>query len=171
MKNEFINYTISWYKGELFEARILLLVGLICLVITFSLWKLGITPNAKILIIPALALSLIFIAIGISGNQSNLKGIGEFSATFNSNPQKSILKEKQRMERVVKMYTPIRFILSGIMLLAIVMFLVSTSPSIWKGIAIVLIAGALTILIGDYFSEERSNAYLKYIGSYVWDGK
>ena len=62
---EFINYTLNWTKGEIFEATIIAVFGILTLILGIAFWKLGETLNAKALLIPLIVVGLIFTGSGI----------------------------------------------------------------------------------------------------------
>ena len=48
---EFINHTIDWCKGEIFEGRMILLLGIFVLAVSLVYWKFGSTPQAMALLL------------------------------------------------------------------------------------------------------------------------
>lgn len=61
-----IENTLNWYKGEMFEGKLILVFGLVTVVlaILFRFW--GSTPYAKALLVPVMVAGLLFSVIGAS---------------------------------------------------------------------------------------------------------
>jgi len=75
---DFIEHTIDWCKGEIFEARIILLCGIAVIALAFLFYKMGTTPNAKAMLYPLLVVGILFVGIGIAMSVSNANRITEF---------------------------------------------------------------------------------------------
>ena len=61
---EFINHSLEWCRGEIFEGKMLLLYALSITLVSLAFWKYGSTPYSKSMVTP-----LVFVAmlIGIIG--------------------------------------------------------------------------------------------------------
>ena len=75
---DFIQHTINWCSGEIFEGKLLALWGLAILIVTFFFWKTGTTPFAKAIVIPLLVVGLLTVASGASLVVNNNKRIVAF---------------------------------------------------------------------------------------------
>lgn len=155
---DIMKHTINWCKGEIFEGRMILLFGILCLLITFSFWKFGTMPSAKAFIVPLSIVSLLLIGTGISMNFSNQKRITEYKAAYTANPQQHVKTEIQRTESFIKWYPAIRYIGTAILIIGLLIFLFTDSP-LWKSISFCLMALAIAVFVIDYFSEERAVFY------------
>ncbi len=75
---EFIEHAIAWCKGEIFEARLIILLGIIVVISAILFYKAGTTPSAKAMLYPLLVVGIMFSAIGGGMIYSNTKQIVEF---------------------------------------------------------------------------------------------
>lgn len=155
---DIIKHTINWCKGEIFEGRMILLFGILCLLITFSFWKFGAMPSGKAFIIPLLIVSLLLIGIGISMNFSNQKRMIEYKAAYTADPQQFVKNEIQRTDSFIRWYPAIRYIGATILIIGLLIFMFTVSP-LWKSISLCLMVVAIAVFVIDYFSEERAVFY------------
>ncbi len=159
---EFIQHSISWCKGEIFEARIILLSGLILVTIALLFYFAGTTSNAKAMLFPLLAVGILFTASGTTMLYTNPKRITEFSQQYQENATAFIQSEKERADEFISWYPMIRYVASGLGILGIVLFVFWAAP-IGRAIGIALIIMMLATYVIDHFSEERANAYYEEI--------
>ena len=62
----FFKHTENWFKGETFEAGMLLLFGILLVLLALYFWKFGHSPTARVLVVPFLVVGLFWgIAAGI----------------------------------------------------------------------------------------------------------
>ncbi|MEJ7684337.1 MAG: hypothetical protein WKG06_42110 [Segetibacter sp.] len=141
------------------------LFGVLCLSITFSLWKYGTTPSAKALIIPLLVVSIVSIGIGLS-RFSIQKDIVSYEKAYNENPVKFVVAEKERTESFIRLYPYTRYACAGVISIALIVFLSTLSP-FWKSISLCIILSAFALLVIDYFSEERAAIYHREIVTHM----
>jgi hypothetical protein len=96
MKNKMdtIQNTISWYNGEIFEARFIVSFGVATIITGILFYFLGNVPTAKALLIPLVAVGGIFVAIGTSMNFSNQKKVAEVERIYAKNKAAFIETEK-----------------------------------------------------------------------------
>ena len=64
---EFIDYTLNWIKGEIFEGWMIALWGTLLLVLAAYFWKFGQAATIRDLIIPFLVVGLIWSITGVTG--------------------------------------------------------------------------------------------------------
>ena len=159
---EFIEHTIAWCKGEIFEAKLILLFGIIVLVSAFLFVKLGTTPSAKAMLYPLLVVGIMFSAIGGGMLYSNPKRIVEFKQAYENNPKAFVESEKERADEFISWYPKTRWIMTGIGILGVLLFLFWAVP-IGRAIGISLIIIMLATFVVDHFSEERAEIYYQKI--------
>ena len=159
---DFYQNTQDWLKGELFEATILLISGIILLIISLILWKFGSTPNAKALIIPIMVVGLLFI-LGVGGFMvSNQKRISNFEKSYQENPKEFIESEKQRVEEFQILYKySVGFAAISFLLTIIAFGFVENR--IFQSICIALMIISVSLIIIDHFSKERAKIYYQHI--------
>jgi hypothetical protein len=159
---DFLQQTINWVKGEIFEAIIIGSFGLLTIICSLLLWKFGETPNSKAVIIPLAIVGIFFLAIAIWGIASNNKRLPQYTEAFNKDKTEFVKSEKKRVEDFQYLYKMTIIIASVGFAIAICFFLF-TNNHILKAIGLALIILGLTGLIIDYFSKERADTYYKAI--------
>jgi len=60
---ELIEHSIAWCKGEIFEARLILLFGILTIITAIIFYKVGTTPSAKAMLYPLLVVGIMFSVI------------------------------------------------------------------------------------------------------------
>lgn len=159
---DFINHTVNWCEGEIFEARIFILFGILVLLVSFLFWKYGHTPATKGFIIPLLVFTVLCLAGGISMNFSNQNRIVKFQKEYSENAEQFKEKEIQRVKTFTKMYLPLKIVMTVLIIAGLLFVLFSTS-FYWKSLALVLVFMGITVIVYDHFSEERAVVYYHQI--------
>lgn len=159
---ELIKYTNEWLKGEIFEGKIILLFGIFLSILVFCFWKFGFSVNAKAIIIPLLFTAILHIATGGAMIFSNTKRITEFSTKHQENPQEFKEDEIKRVDSFVKLYPLTRYVSIAVIVLGFCLFNFLHSP-LWKSIGLCIMVIGFSIIVIDYFSEERALIYQKII--------
>ena len=159
---EFIEHTINWAKGEIQEAIIMGIVGLLIIVSALLFWKFGNTPNAKALVLPLLVVGLLPFVNSFSGVNSNNKRIVEYTQQYMANPPAFIKAEKERVEsfdEIFKYTYPMAIILT---IGGAILFFLFGSPT-WKAISLAMMSLGLMTYFIDHFAAERAEIYLQQI--------
>jgi hypothetical protein len=159
---EFINHSIHWAKGEIAEAIIMGITGLIIVIAAILFWKFGNTPNAKALVVPLLIVGLIPTIMSFSGVYSNKKRIQEFTVQYKAHPEAFIQSEKERVEsfdQIFKFTYPMAIIL---VIGGAILFFLLGSPT-WKAISLALMLMGLMTYFIDHFAAERAHIYYQQI--------
>ncbi|MCT4588917.1 MAG: hypothetical protein N4A71_13930 [Carboxylicivirga sp.] len=164
---EFIEHTINWAKGEIQEAIIMGIAGLMIIISALLFWKFGNTPYAKAMVLPLLVVGLLPFINSFSGVKSNKTRIVEYTKQYEANPQAFVLSEKERVEsfdEIFKYTYPMAIILTigG----AILFFIVGKSPA-WKAISLAMITLGLMTYVIDHFAAERADIYLEKINESI----
>lgn len=159
---DFINYSLHWVKGEIFEGSIILVSGLITLICCFIVWYFGTTANAKTLITPLIIVGLLFIATGISMIYSNNKRLPEMQQMYQQNPTEFVQDEKKRVEEFQILY-PISLAISTVCFVLTLVFFWFTKNQTLYSAGIGLSIFGIALLIIDYFSKERAAIYYEQI--------
>jgi len=155
---QFFDYTIAWCKGEISEARIILIFGILAIVCAILFWKTGGTPHSKAMLYPLLIVGILFSSIGIGMLVKNNARMESFARSYYDDHAAFVKSEKERTEGFISWY-PITFKIAAaltIIGLALVLF---WSTSIGRAIGLTLILLALSIFFIDHFSEERAYIY------------
>jgi hypothetical protein len=159
---EFIEYTLNWCRGEIFEGKLVFLFGAVVLVIAFLYWKFGSTPFTKAMIIPLLVVALFGLIAGGSLVVKNQKRIVDYQQAWEENPQAFVESEKTRTDNFIKWYPVTMYTLSGLTVIGLCCY------AFWAGawgraIGLGLILLSLSGLFLDHFSEERAETYHQHI--------
>ena len=101
---EFLQNTNNWVKGEILEASIIAVFGIIVLLSGVALGKFGTTPNARALLLPLLVVGILLLSFGISLYFSNQKRLSEYKEQFEENTIEFVQQEKKRVEDFQYMY-------------------------------------------------------------------
>jgi hypothetical protein len=155
---DFIQHTINWCKGEIFEGSMVALYGAVIVIVSILFRKIGTTPFAKAMFIPLLVVGLLCIIVGGSMVVNNNKRIVEYRKAFEMNPQEFIKSEKERTDNFIKWYPYTMYITAVVIIIAIVCYL------FWGGawgraLGLSLLLLGLSVLFVDNFSEERAGIY------------
>ncbi len=159
---DFIQHTINWCSGEIFEGKLLALWGLAILIVTFFFWKTGTTPFAKAIVIPLLVVGLLTVASGASLVINNNKRIVTFQKEYQADKTAFIKSEKKRTDYFIKWYPWTMIIMGVIMLGGVVLMNVKGTP-LPRAIALAMMLFSFSILFLDHFSEERADVYHREI--------
>lgn len=159
---DFINHTIAWCKGEIFEGRMFFLFGMLVLIVALSYWKWGKTPNAKAMVIPLLVVALFSSAVALSLNFNNQSRIVKYQQAYAENAEGFIQSEKERTDAFIKWYPYTLFTMAGLIIFGLLIFLFLKTPT-WKAIGIGLVLLGFSVIFLDHFSEERAETYHKAI--------
>ncbi|MFT4167507.1 MAG: hypothetical protein QM653_00115 [Dysgonomonas sp.] len=159
---ELIQHTMHWIKGELFEAKLIVVFAILTIVVGFLFWKIGTTPNAKALFIPLLVVGAIYASIGGGMLYSNPKRMVELPQSYQQNKVEFVKSEKQRVDDFQYGYKVSKIVATVFFLATLLIFWITKNPT-WMGIGIALTYFALAGLVVDYFSQERADIYYKAI--------
>lgn len=159
---EFVDHAIGWCKGEIFEARLILLFGMLMITSAILFYKVGVTPGAKAMLFPLIVVGIMFSVISAGMLYSNPKRIIEFKRVYSENPQAFVKSEKERTENFISWYPKTRYIMTALGIIGIMIFLFWADP-IGRAIGISLIIIMLATFVVDHFSEERAEKYHKHI--------
>lgn len=163
---KFIEHTISWTKGEIFEASVMTIVGILLLISSIIAYKLGKQNTTSHFFIPLLFVALIFIGAGINGVVSNKKRNETYTEAFKDNSKKIALQEKQRVENFQALYTYTKTGAAIIFILTILVFFFSKNSIIHGATLNLCILGVAGLII-DYFSKARADIYYQAILAYL----
>ena len=159
---EFIQHTINWCKGEIFEGKMSLLFGMVVLIISLVYWKFGTTPYAKAMFVPLLMMAIFTVGTGVYLISANQKRIPTYIKTFNTDPKKFVESERARTEAFIKWYPRTQYIFLGVLLVGALSMILSHGAMV-RAIGISLMLLSFYVFVLDHFSEERANVYHQHI--------
>ncbi len=159
---EFILHTTKWVKGEIFEATIFGSFGLLTIICSILFWKLGVSPNAKAVIIPLAFVGIFFLVTAISGIASNTKRLHQYNETYRKDKIEFVKSEKIRVEDFQYLYK-MTLVIALVCFTFTTWFFLFTNNHVLKAVGIALTIFGLTGLVIDYFSKERADIYYNAI--------
>jgi hypothetical protein len=154
--------TLHWYKGEVFEAKFILLFGVVTIALSLIFRYLGTTPYAKALFIPMLVTGLLFAISAGWGIYSNDKKAAVIEQRSQSDTKEFIASEKKRVEDFQWLYT-FSLITSAICFVLALVFLGFTKNIYLHATAIALVWFGIAFMVIDYFSKERATIYYEQL--------
>lgn len=159
---DFIEHTINWCKGEIFEGKVILVFAIIILGCSFLLKKIGTTPNASALILPMLLVGALMLGTAAYLILSNKNRIEVYQQRYAENPEAFVESEKQRTAAFIKGY-PLTMRIAGIVVVAGVLCYLFWGGTWGRTIGLTAILLGTAILVIDHFSEERALNYEQHI--------
>lgn len=158
----FIEHTVNWCTGEIFEGKMIALFGIAVIAISIAFWKIGTTPFAKAIVVPLLVVGLLSATAGSFMVVNNNKRIVSYKAAYQENPPAFVQSEKERTDFFIKWYPYTMYIMSAIIIVGISSYLFLGGA--WgRAIGLALILLSLSLLFIDHFSEERAETYHQHI--------
>lgn len=155
---QFIQHSIEWAKGEIFESSITGGAGLLLIALALVFWKFGQTPGAKAMLIPLGLTGMLLAFSGVSGYNSNQKRIEEYKAVDPTELVDFVKSEKERVEGFESLYTFTMVFAALCFAAACTIFWLTSNPH-WRAAAIALVVLGSAGLIIDSFSKERADVY------------
>ncbi len=160
----FIEHTVNWCTGEIFEGKMVALFGITVIAISIAFWKTGTTPFAKAIIVPLLIVGLLSAITGSYMVVNNNNRIVSYKAEYHANPTAFVQSEKKRTDDFIKWYPYTQYIMSAIVILGLGSYIFLGGA--WsRAIGLALILLAFSLLFLDHFSEERAKTYHQHIMS------
>lgn len=158
---EFLEFAISWCKGEIFEARIILVFGLVLFLCAYLFYKFGFTLYAKEMVLPLFLLGFFYVSVGFGMNYSNQKRIESFTIEYKSSKYEFIKKEKERVEEFKTWYPKVKVAMTIIIAFSILVYFLGGVKV--GSFTLVFILMGLSGFVIDHFSEERADIYYEHI--------
>ena len=158
----FIQHTIEWYKGEVFEALLSFGFGIFIIILGIIFGRFGSTEGAQAMVIPLVVIGIIIGGSGAYNAYSNQKKIEELRNNSPSYTTEFIQSEKERVERFQYLYTFTKFLATGLFASALLIFFFVSNKN-GLAIAITMIIMGLSGLVIDFFSKERADIYYEII--------
>ncbi len=158
----FIDYTVNWCRGEIFEGWAIVTAGFVLLAATLGFRKLGTTELAKAIVIPILVVTLLTLALGGYLVVQNKIRIPAFQEEYRQDPAAFQEKELKRVDGFVSFYKYTFSAAAVIMIAAVGLFFLGRTPLL-KSIALAMMVFSFLLFIVDHFSRERALEYRENI--------
>ena len=155
---EFIEHSVAWCRGEIFEGRMLALFGAVVVGVAVVFWRYGSTPAARAVVVPLLVVAALALAVGISMNFSNQARIPTYQTAYAADAFAFVQSERDRTEAFIKWYPITMVSFSVITIIGLAVFLWKPTP-LGRAIGLATVLLGLAVLFLDHFSEERADGY------------
>ena len=158
---ELLKHTTDWVNGEIFQGKIMLIIGILLLIGGIAILK----SNHEILRGMLIPLGLIItLLLGYGGFQTLARPshLVNFSAVYQENPEKAKQQEYDKAVKDDKTYKNLKVVWAVLIVLSVVVYFI-VSKDYFKGLAIGLIGLFLTTLIVDSILQYRLGIYFKKI--------
>ena len=155
---KFIDHTVNWFKGENFEAGMLILWGAMIVIMAVYFWKFGHSTTTRVMIIPLLVVGLFWSIVPSVGLIRNKYRVEKFRIEYQMESTAFVKKEKKRVESFIDWY---RYLLAGWSILIIIGLAIFTfwGGNLGRAIGIAVILFAISGLLVDHTSEHNARAY------------
>ena len=155
---EFIEHTIAWCRGEIFEGRMLALFGAVVATVALAFWRFGNTPSARAMFIPLLLVGVLTLLGGLTMSFNNQARINTYQAAYADDPAAFVQAERKRTEAFIWWYPYTMYSFSAVILLGCAIFLWMPTP-LGRAIGLAAVTLGVAVLFLDHFSEERAAGY------------
>lgn len=154
----FFEHTENWFKGEAFEAGMLVIFGALLVLLALYFGKFGHSPTARVLVIPFLVVGLLWgIAAGI-GLLRNPSRLERYRAEHQKAPVDFVQSEKKRVESFMRWYRPLLISWSVLIVVGLALFNV-WGGNLGRAIGLAVILFGVGGLMVDHTSEHNARAY------------
>jgi membrane glycosyltransferase len=158
---DLLPHTLAWCRGEIFEGRIIAIVGLLVAIAAVSFWKFGETNYAREAVVPVGLLAILMLGTGVIMNVSNSRRLEVFAEAHASDPHAFAVAEKQRTEDFIAWYPRTRWIFFGVAVIGMLLMMYGAARG--RSIGMVLLGLSVSLYVIDHFSEERGLQYYEHI--------
>lgn len=162
---ELLDHTTEWVKGEVFQGKIMLSVGILLLIGGVAILK----SDHEILrgtLIPLGLILLLTLGYGTMQVFSRPGHITKVSQLLAENPKKAIAQEYKKASSDDNIYSRLKIVWSVLIAITAVLYMVFPNDYL-KGLAIGLIALFLTALVVDSVLHYRLSIYLKALNGLI----
>ena len=156
---ELIDYTSAWVKGEVFQGKIMLTIGILLLICGIYIFK-GDNDLLRGTLIPlGLILTLL---LGYGGFQTFGRPghIKKVTSMLSENPSTALAQEHEKATKDDKTYSLLKVVWIVLIIISAGFYLL-VSQDYFKGLAIGFLALFLTTLIVDSVLHYRLSIYLE----------
>jgi hypothetical protein len=154
----FFKHTENWFKGEIVEAGMLIIFGVMLIILALYFWKFGTSPTTRVLVIPFLVVGLFFAIVAGAGIVRNKVRLEAFRAEHQKAPAEFVQSEKKRVEGFLGWYRPLLIGWSVLLLVGLALF------NFWGGnlgraVGLAVILFGVAGLMVDHTSEHNAHTY------------
>ncbi len=158
---DFLQAYNDWVKGEVFQAKVMILIGVLLIPAYFWLYKSG-NPIGRGMLIPVSLCIIVLVGYGSYVFTQRPKNIPIISQNYESNQEETVRLEQERALKERKNFTTAKIVWGVLMLIAVLLFFVIRSPYA-NGLMIGLMLLAFTGFNLDSFLHYRLEMYYNRI--------
>lgn len=158
----FFKHTESWFKGEAFEAGMLIVFGVLLVVLAFYFWRFGHSPTARVLVIPFMLVGGFWSVLPAAGLYRNADRIEVLRAEHDRAPAAFVASEKERVEGYLKSYRPLLFGWTALIIVGLALFHL-WGGNLGRAVGLAVILFAVAGLLVDHTSEHNARNYYSEI--------
>jgi hypothetical protein len=159
---DILKLSTDWAKGEVFSAKMVLLLSLLFFLAAISFSQLGKTAMAKGFVWPLLLAGVIFLAVSAGLYFANKPRITQFQTAYNTDPKTFVQMETMRTAKSQKDLALVFKVLPFIIIAAALSFVFVNKP-LWRAIGITTIAVMTVLLFIDSNTDARNTAYHQHL--------
>ena len=156
-----IQHTEEWVKGEVFQGKIMLAIGILLSIAFFTIIK-GQNDLLKGTLIPLGFMLVILFGYGGFQTYKRPAHLQKVKEVYQQNPQKAINAEYEKAIKDHNNYSMLKRVWTVLIVLSAIGFFLF-SKEYFKGLSIGLIALFLTTLIVDSILHQHLLVYLEYL--------
>ena len=162
---DLLKYTTEWVKGEIFQGKIMLGIGILLTIGSIAILK----NNNEILrgtLIPLGLILIVFLGYGsyqTFGRQSYLTKV---TSVYNENPENAVKQEYEKALKDVKTYKLLKTAWTILIVISVIAYSFF-SKDYYKGLSIGFIGLFLTTLLVDSLLLYRLETYLKGLNEII----
>ena len=154
----FFKHTENWFKGEAFEAGMLIIFGVMLVILALYFWKFGHSPTARVLIVPFLVVGLFYAIVAGTLTLRNKARLETFRAEHEKAPVEFVQSEKERVDGFLKWYRPLLIGWSVLLLIGLALFHF-WGGNLGRAISLAVILFGVAGLMVDHTSEQNARSY------------
>lgn len=157
-----LEHTLNWYRGEVFEGQMILVLAVVVTLVALLCYFVGTTPYAKALLIPFLLLGLLLTGTSLGMIIKNQKAQTEVVEQYEQDAEAFRATELKRVEGFMYMYPTTLAVSTPLFIIAVLM-LALTKNVYLHATALALVVMSMSMIGIDYFSKERALIYQEHL--------
>ena len=158
----FFEHTERWFKGEAFEAWMLVIFGSMLVILALFVWKTDHTPTARALVIPFLVVGLFWSVLPGAGLYRNTHRLEAYRAHHERAPAEFLQSEKERVEGFMGWYGPLLIGWTVLILIGLALFHF-WGGNLGRAVGLAVILSGVAGLMVDHTSEQNARTYFAEI--------
>jgi hypothetical protein len=154
---------VKYFNGEKAESYVFILIGVIAFAMALYFFFVLKTSFWKGIAIPFIIVASLEFVVGYTIVNRSLKDLIRVQTYLTKEPQKIVIDEIPRMEKVLSNFIIYRYVEIGLIILGIILMYSSMNDTLWRGLGLGLFIQASIVLCLDFFAERRGHIYIVYL--------